>query len=64
MSWLGALYCAPRTVKMAYLLTRAGTSSNSAVRRAGSVRNMARSTARRTATRAFIRPTIFSTSAS
>ena len=36
MSWLGALYCAPLTVKMAYLLTRAGGSSYSAVRRVGS----------------------------
>ena len=36
MSWLGALYWTPLTVKMAYLLTRAGTSSYSAVRRAGS----------------------------
>jgi hypothetical protein len=33
MSWLGALYWAPRTVKMAYLLTRAGSSSYSAVPR-------------------------------
>ena len=53
MSWLGALYWAPRTVKMAYLLTRAGTSSYSAVRRGGSVRSVARSVTRRTATRAF-----------
>jgi hypothetical protein len=27
MSWLGALYCTPLTVKTAYLLTRAGISS-------------------------------------
>ena len=64
MSRLGALYWAPRTVKMAYLLTRAGTSSYSAVRRCGSARNVARSTTRRTATRAFSRATIVSTSAS
>jgi hypothetical protein len=41
MSWLGVLYCAPLTVKMAYLLTRAGISSNSAVRRTGKDLSMA-----------------------
>ena len=64
MSWLGALYCAPRTVKIAYLLTRAGSSSYSAVRRCGSGRNVARSTTSRTATRALSRATIVATSAS
>lgn len=44
--------------------TRAGTSSYSAVRRVGSARSVVRSTTRRTATHAFSRATIFSTSAS
>lgn len=63
-SRLGALYWAPRTVKIAYLLTRAGSSSYSAVRRAGSGRKVARSTTVRTATRALNRATIVATSAS
>src|SRR5258706_7489802 len=63
-SRLGALCWAPRTVKMAYLRARAGTSWSSAVRRGGSVRSVARSVARRTATRAFSLATIVSTSAS
>ncbi len=64
MSWLGALYCAPLTVKMAYLLTRAGSSSYSAVRRAGSDLSNGRSTARRLVARALRRCTIVSTNAS
>ena len=38
-----ALYCTPFTVKLAYLLTRAGISSYSAVRRDGSGCSIARS---------------------
>ena len=64
MSRLGALYRAPRTLSSAYLLTRAGTSSYSAVRRGGNERSVARSVTRRTATRAFSLATIVSTSAS
>ena len=58
MSWLGALYCAPLTVKMAYLLTRAGISSYSAVRRGGNSLSIGRSTASRLAARALKRCTI------
>ena len=35
INWLGALYCSLLTLKIAYLLTRAGSSSYSAVRRTG-----------------------------
>ena len=57
-------YCTPLTVKMAYLLTRAGNSSYCAVRRGGRLLSSARSAPRRGATRALKRCTTASTNAS